>query len=74
MDIQSREIRKSTWSLAELSLEETTSGSLACPRDLREARWLDTTGGREARGEARRDEVRDDTVSTPGERVVNGYK
>ena len=65
--------RKSTWSLAELSLVERTSGSLSCPRDLREASWLDTTGGREARGEARREEVRDDIVSRPGEQVVNGY-
>ena len=65
--------RKSTWSLAELSLVERTSGSLSCPRDLREASWLDTTGGMEARGEARREEVRDDIVSRPGEQVVNGY-
>ena len=65
--------RKSTWSLAELSPVETTSGSLSCPRDLREASWLDTTGGREARGEARREEVRDDIVSRPGEQVVNSY-
>ena len=57
-----------------LRLVETTSGSPSCPRDLREARWLDSTWGREARGEARREEVRDDTVSTPGERVVSGYK
>ena len=60
----------STWSLAEVSLVATTSGSLASSRLLTLEAWLSTTGESEASREVSegcRGETREVRVDRPGE-------
>ena len=59
----------STWSLAEVSLVASTSGSLATRTVWRREAWLSTTGEREACREARegcRGEAREVRLARPG--------